>query len=286
MARDTTNSTPIESREQLLEALAGGCKPKEEWRIGTEHEKFGFYKSDFSPVPYEGERGIKALLLGMQAKTNWEPIVDAGNIIGLAATDGMGAISLEPGGQFELSGAPLKTIHETCRESNRHLADVREVAEGLGMGFLGLGGSPKWTFEQTPQMPKSRYDIMRAYMPKVGSQGLDMMHRTCTIQVNLDFSSEEDMRTKMEVATKLQSVASALFANSPFSNGKLNDLLSWRSDIWRDCGSDVQSMDSISRRAMRASLLRASKPISARACFPLGVRSTPSESISAIVPWS
>lgn len=234
MARDTVDTTPLETRQQLLEALEGGCKPKEDWRIGTEHEKFGFYKTDFSPVPYDGETGIRALLEGMRDKTGWDPIVDAGNIIGLVATDGMGAISLEPGGQFELSGAPLKTIHETCRESNRHLAQLREVSEPLGLGFLGLGGSPKWSFDETPQMPKSRYDIMRAYMPKVGSQGLDMMHRTCTIQVNLDFSSESDMRTKMQVSTKLQAVASALFANSPFTEGQPNGLLSWRSDIWRD----------------------------------------------------
>ncbi|EFL88530.1 glutamate--cysteine ligase [Ahrensia sp. R2A130] len=234
MARDTTDNTPLENYDQLVHALSDGCKPKDEWRIGTEHEKFAYYRSDFSPVPYEGDRGIKALLEGMQAKTGWEPIVDAGNIIGLVAHDGMGAISLEPGGQFELSGAPLETIHETCRESNKHLRQVQEVADELGMGFLGLGGSPKWTFAETPQMPKSRYDIMRAYMPKVGTQGLDMMHRTCTIQVNLDFGSEDDMRRKMQVSTKLQAVASALFANSPFTDGKPNGLLSWRSDIWRD----------------------------------------------------
>lgn len=234
MALDTTDTTPLESREQLVAALEGGCKPKDQWRIGTEHEKFGFYKSDVSPVPYEGDNGIRALLEGMQQKTGWEPIIDAGKIIGLVAGDGLGAISLEPGGQFELSGAPLRTIHETCRESNGHLAQLREVSEPMGMGFLGLGGSPKWTFDETPQMPKSRYDIMRAYMPKVGSHGLDMMHRTCTIQVNLDFSSEPDMRTKMQVSTKLQAVASALFANSPFTDGKPNGLLSWRSEIWRD----------------------------------------------------
>ena len=234
MARDTTDSTPLETREQLLSALSKGCKPRSEWRIGTEHEKFGFYKNDLSPVPYGGENGIKALLSGMQDKTGWDPIMDAGNIIGLASPDGMGAISLEPGGQFELSGAPLETVHETCRESNRHLAQVRDVAEPLGMGFLGLGGSPKWTFAETPQMPKSRYDIMRNYMPKVGSYGLDMMHRTCTIQVNLDFSSEDDMRRKMHVSTKLQPVASALFASSPFTDGQPNKLLSWRSKIWTD----------------------------------------------------
>ncbi|MEL7273951.1 MAG: glutamate--cysteine ligase [Pseudomonadota bacterium] len=234
MARDTTNETPLTNRAQLLDALEGGCKPKDQWRIGTEHEKFGFYKDDFSPVPYEGDRGIRALLEGMQAKTGWEPIMDGGNIIGLAADGPGGAISLEPGGQFELSGAPLETIHETCRESNGHLRDVQEVADKLGMGFLGLGGSPKWTYEQTPKMPKSRYDIMRAYMPKVGTHGLDMMHRTCTIQVNLDFSSETDMRRKMNVSTKLQPVAAALFANSPFTDGKPNGLLSWRAEIWRD----------------------------------------------------
>lgn len=234
MALDTTDNTPLESRDQLINELAKGCKPEEKWRIGTEHEKFGFYRSDCSPIPYEGENGIRALLEGMQEKTGWNPIIDAGNLIGLVATDGKGAISLEPGGQFELSGAPVKTVHETCRESNRHLADLREVAEPMGIEFLGLGGSPKWTFDETPQMPKSRYDIMRAYMPKVGSHGLDMMHRTCTIQVNLDFSSEEDMRRKMNVATRFQPIASALFATSPFSDGKPNGLLSWRSEIWRD----------------------------------------------------
>ncbi len=234
MARDTTDTTPLETREQLVRALSDGCKPKSEWRIGTEHEKFGFYREDYSPVPYEGERGIGAVLLGMQKRTGWEPIFDNENIIGLAATEGGGAISIEPGGQFELSGAPLKTIHETCRESNTHLAQLREVCEPLGIGFLGLGGSPKWSFAETPQMPKSRYDIMRGYMPKIGSHGLDMMHRTCCIQVNLDFSSEADMVTKMHVSTRLQYVATALFANSPFSNGAPNGLLSWRGEIWTD----------------------------------------------------
>ncbi len=234
MARDISNDTPIENKAALVATLEDGCKPKEDWRIGTEHEKFGFYKIDNSPVPYGGPCGIRALLEGMQEKTDWEPIIDDGNIIGLVAKDGKGAISLEPGGQFELSGSPLETLHETCRESNGHLTQVREVAEPLGIGFLGLGASPKWSLSETPQMPKSRYKIMSNHMPKVGTQGLDMMYRTCTIQVNLDFSSEDDMRTKMQVATRLQPVASALFANSPFTEGKPNGLLSWRSDIWRD----------------------------------------------------
>ncbi len=238
MARDTTNQTPVSSIDDLVSCLAEGCKPLEKFRIGTEHEKFAFFREDNSPVPYEGPRSISALLNGMHALLGWEPIMDAGKIIGLVEPTGMGAISLEPGGQFELSGAPLENIHQTCRESNAHLAQLREVAEPMGIGFLGLGGSPKWTRAETPRMPKSRYDIMTNYMPKVGSQGLDMMYRTCTIQVNLDFSSEADMRRKMQVSLKLQPLATALFAFSPFTEGKPNGLLSWRSNIWRDTDKD------------------------------------------------
>jgi glutamate--cysteine ligase len=234
MARDTTDLTPIASMDDLVDHLRSGEKPEEAFRIGTEHEKFGFYAEDLSPVPYEGERGILALLDGMQALSGWEPIIDDGKLIGLAGSNGSGAISLEPGGQFELSGAPLKTIHNTCRESNKHLADVRQVAKGLGIEFLGLGSSPTWTLAETPIMPKSRYDIMRNYMPKVGTRGLDMMYRTTTIQVNLDFSSEIDMRRKMQVGMRLQPIASALFANSPFTEGKPNGLVSWRCDVWSD----------------------------------------------------
>ncbi len=234
MARDTTDQTPVTSLADLTEYLAEGNKPKEKFRIGTEHEKFAFFKADNSPVPYFGEASISALLNGMAEKTGWEPIIDAGNIIGLAEQSGQGAISLEPGGQFELSGAPLENLHQTCKESNRHLAVLREIAEPLGIRFLGIGGSPKWTLAETPRMPKSRYDIMSRYMPKVGTQGLDMMYRTCTIQVNLDFSSEEDMRRKMQVSLKLQPLSTALFASSPFTDGKPNGLLSWRGDIWRD----------------------------------------------------
>ncbi|NVP56200.1 glutamate--cysteine ligase [Mycoplana rhizolycopersici] len=234
MARDTTDQTPVRSTAELTDYLASGCKPKADFRIGTEHEKFVFFTADNSPVPYFGERSISALLTGMQAKTGWEPIMDGDNIIGLAGPSGAGAISLEPGGQFELSGAPLANLHQTCKESNQHLATLREIAEPLGIRFLGMGGSPKWTLAETPVMPKSRYEIMTRYMPKVGSHGLDMMYRTCTIQVNLDFSSEEDMRRKMQVSLKLQSLATALFASSPFTDGKPNGLLSWRGEIWRD----------------------------------------------------
>lgn len=234
MARDTMDDRPVESVDQLIEYIAQGEKPPADWRIGTEHEKFPFYIDGNRPVPYGGDDGIRAILEGLQNKLGWDPIMDAGHIIGLVEPTGQGAISLEPGGQFELSGAPLETIHQTCREGNAHLAQLREIAAPLGIGFLGLGGSPKWTLAETPRMPKSRYDIMTAYMPKVGSEGLDMMYRTCTIQVNLDYSSEADMRRKMQVSLKLQPLATALFANAPFTEGRVNGLQSWRGNIWRD----------------------------------------------------
>ncbi|MCC7346293.1 MAG: glutamate--cysteine ligase [Variibacter sp.] len=234
MARDLVDMTPIETRDELVAWLEAGCKPKAAYRIGTEHEKFAFTLDRHRPVPYEGPRGIKALLDGMQMLLGWEPILDDGNIIGLFDVTGGGAISLEPGGQFELSGAPLETIHQTCTELQAHLAQVREVARPLGIGFLGLGMAPTWTRAEIPVMPKRRYRIMMNYMPKVGTRGLDMMFRTCTVQTNLDFSDEPDMVKKLRVSLALQPVATALFANSPFTEGRPNGFLSMRSEIWRD----------------------------------------------------
>ncbi len=232
MARDTTDDTPLSALSELTAYMEEGCKPKDRFRIGTEHEKFVFYRKDNAPVPYEG--GIEALLTGMRDRLGWEPITDAGRIIGLAEQNGMGAISIEPGGQFELSGAPLSTLFETGQEAKVHLEALAAVAEPLGIGFLGIGGSPKWTLAETPRMPKSRYGIMTAYMPKVGRHGLDMMYRSATIQVNLDYSSEEDMARKMRVSMKLQAIATALFAASPFTDGRKNGYHSWRGEIWRD----------------------------------------------------
>ncbi|UOM35648.1 glutamate--cysteine ligase [Acuticoccus sp. I52.16.1] len=234
MARDTLDDTPIEGLDALVAYIAAGEKPAADFRIGTEHEKFAFNLADLSPVPYEGENGIGAILTALGEETGWEPINDQGRIIGLAGTEGGGAISIEPGGQFELSGAPLATLHETCVEANGHLVQVREIAEKLGIGFLGLGFCPTWTIDEAARMPKQRYDIMRAYMPKVGTRGLDMMHRTATIQVNLDFSTEADMVKKMRVGLALQPVATALFANSPFVEGVPNGLRSNRGEVWRD----------------------------------------------------
>lgn len=238
MARDTIDSTPIAGASELAATLEAGCKPPEAFRIGTEHEKFGFNTADLSPIPYEGERGIKAVLEGMEGLLGWERIEDNGLIIGLADPVGGGAISIEPGGQFELSGAPLENLHQTCRETNCHLAQVREVAEPLGIGFLGLGMTPTWRRDEIPVMPKSRYQIMTRYMPKVGTLGLDMMYRTSTIQVNLDFSSEADMRRKMRVGLALQPVATAIFANSPFTDGQPNGFRSFRGEIWKDTDND------------------------------------------------
>ena len=202
--------------------------------MGTEHEKTPFTLEGHRPVPYEGARGIGALLEGMKLLLGWEPIMEKGNIIGLYDVTGGGAISLEPGGQFELSGAPVENVHQTQSELMAHLAQVREIATPLGIGFLGLGMTPSWSRADIPVMPKGRYKIMTNYMPKVGQYGLDMMYRTCTVQTNLDFSSEADMVKKLRVSLALQPVATALFANSPFTEGKPNGFLSFRSEIWRD----------------------------------------------------
>jgi glutamate--cysteine ligase len=242
MARDQVDMTPVESRDALVAWLEAGVKPKADFRIGTEHEKFAFTVEGHRPVPYEGPRGIRALLEGMQMLLGWEPITDGPNIIGLSDVTGGGAISLEPGGQFELSGAPVETVHQTFSELMAHLAQLREVARPLGIGFLGLGMSPTWTRAETPRMPKSRYRIMTDYMPKVGRLGLDMMYRTCTVQTNLDFSSEADMVKKLRVGLALQPVATALFANSPFTEGRPNGFLSFRSEIWRDTDPDRSGM--------------------------------------------
>ena len=234
MARDQVDLNPIGGRDDLVHWLAEGVKPKSQFRIGTEHEKFAFTLEGHRPVPYEGRRGIRALLEGMQHLLGWQPIMEGQSIIGLFDVTGGGAISLEPGGQFELSGAQLETVHQTSGELMAHLAQVREVAQPLHIGFLGIGMTPSWTLAETPKMPKGRYRIMTAYMPKVGTHGLDMMYRTCTVQTNLDFSSEADMVKKLRVSIALQPVATALFANSPFTDGKPNGYLSFRSEIWRD----------------------------------------------------
>ena len=240
MARDVSDATPIGARDELVEWLAAGAKPKDAWRLGTEHEKVPFYRRDASPVPYEG--GIRALLDGLAGQNGWQPILEDGRPIGLYDPVGGGAISLEPGGQFELSGAPLAGIHESAAELDRHLAETTRVAEPLGIAFLTLGMSPKWSRTATPVMPKSRYRIMTGYMPKVGTRGLDMMYRTATVQVNLDYGSEADMVKKLRVSLALQPVATALFANSPFSDGRPNGFLSMRSEIWRHTDPDRTGM--------------------------------------------
>src|SRR6056297_285037 len=231
---------PIERHEQLAEYLESGCKPPEDWRIGTEHEKFGYCKDTLKPIPYEGERSVLAVLEGLRDRHGWAPLEEAGKLIGL--TKEGANVSLEPGGQLELSGAPLETIHETCDEVNAHLRDVKDIADKVGVGFIGLGAAPVWEHEAMPRMPKGRYKLMTDYMDRVGTMGKSMMYRTCTVQVNLDFGSEADMVQKLRVALALQPVATALFANSPFLDGKPNGHKSWRARVWRDLDPDRTGM--------------------------------------------
>ena len=223
---------PIERREQLAEYIAGGEKPREAWRIGTEHEKFGFTWDDLKPLPYDGPRSIRAMLEGLRDRFGWDEVREGGHLIGLQR--GGANVSLEPGGQFELSGAPLETLHDTQAETVRHMAEVKSVADEMGAGFLGLGAAPVWQQDQMPMMPKGRYALMTPYMQKVGTLGTQMMYRTSTVQANLDFGSESDMVQKLRVALALQPVATALFANSPFLDGRPNGMKSWRSHIWQN----------------------------------------------------
>nr|WP_087575527.1 glutamate--cysteine ligase [Sphingomonas sp. CDS-1] len=221
----------IESRDQLIAAFAKGAKPKDRWRIGTEHEKFVYSRKDHHAPSYDERGGIHTLLIGL-TRYGWNPVFEGENIIALSGTDG--TISLEPAGQLELSGAPLENLHQTCAETSRHLEQVKYVGDMLGLSFLGLGMWPDKSREELPIMPKGRYDIMLRHMPRVGSMGLDMMLRTCTIQTNLDYGSEADMVKKFRVSLALQPLATALFANSPFTEGRPNGFLSYRSHIWSD----------------------------------------------------
>lgn len=234
--QDGAPSELVHSRDDLVAWIAAGSKPASNWRIGTEHEKFVFRTETLGPIPYGGDAGIRALMEQLIARYRWEAILERGNIIALKRPDGepIATVSLEPGGQFELSGAPLESLHQTAAETQEHLAEVIDIGEDLGIGFLGLGFSPRWTLAETPSMPKERYQVMTRYMPQVGKRGLDMMYRTATIQVNLDFSDEADMVKKLRVSLALQPIATALFAASPFTEGKPNGFKSMRSEVWRD----------------------------------------------------
>ena len=236
MANSSKSSIIVENKAQMVEYLEKGNKPAADWRIGTEHEKFAYHLKDLTSLEYEGEAGIRALLEGM-TKFGWEPVMEGGNPIALIKPDNS-SITLEPAGQVELSGAPLEDIHQTCSEVSEHLRQVKEVAKELGIGFIGLGYQPKWPRDKAPWMPKSRYGIMREYMPKVGSMGLEMMQSTCTVQVNLDFDSEATMVKMFRISLALQPIATGLWANSPFKDGKPSGFLSYRSHIWTDTDPD------------------------------------------------
>ncbi|MBJ7485192.1 glutamate--cysteine ligase [Brevundimonas sp.] len=237
-------ANPPLTRDQLVSVMSGGAKPRDQWRVGAEHEKFGFDKSTLRRPAYEGPNGIHAMLTGLQ-RFGWAPVEEGGHLIALSRKNAEGftaSISLEPGGQFELSGAPLLTIHDICNETGQHLMEVKQVADQLNLGFLGAGFDPLWTRADVPVMPKGRYDIMRAYMPKKGNLGLDMMLRTCTIQANLDYESEADMVLKFRTSLALQPIGTALFACSPFTEGKPNGFLSARANVWTDTDPDRTGM--------------------------------------------
>ncbi|MBF0414839.1 MAG: glutamate--cysteine ligase [Magnetococcales bacterium] len=234
--KDKTMPPPVESKDELIAWFHEGNKPRQEWRVGTEHEKFGFRKKDLTPIPYEGERGIHALLLTMGEKFAWEMVLEAG--LPIALVKGAAGITLEPGGQLELSGAPLKTIHETQDEINEHLQQLGAVCRDLDIAFLGIGAQPKWPFAKIPWMPKGRYRVMREYLPQRGRLSLDMMARTATVQANLDYADEADMVRKFRLALAIQPVVTALFANSPFIDGKPNDYRSYRAHIWHHTDPD------------------------------------------------
>jgi glutamate--cysteine ligase len=238
LAKAKEKAPVLEGFKDLVAHLESGSKPdRSTWRIGTEHEKFAFYTDTCEPVPYEGERGIGALLDNLADKYKWQRVKEGENTIALLE-DTNASITLEPGGQFELSGAPLEHLHQTCAETGQHLSQLRDVAGKMGISFLGLGMSPLWSLEETPIMPKGRYKIMRAYMAKVGRLGRQMMFRSCTVQTNHDFGSEADMVKKFRVSLALQPIATALFANSPFAEGRLNGFLSYRGHIWTDTDPD------------------------------------------------
>jgi len=243
MAAENTPHEPL-TKAQLIAVMSDGAKPADQWRVGAEHEKFGFDRSTLRRPAYEGEHGIHAMLTGLQ-RFGWSPVEEGGHLIALERKNGEGfsaSVSLEPGGQFELSGAPLLTIHEICNETGQHLMEVKQVADQLNLGFLGAGFDPLWMREDVPVMPKGRYDIMRSYMPRKGKLGLDMMLRTCTIQANLDYASEADMVAKFRTSLALQPIATALFACSPFIEGRPSGFLSARANVWTDTDPDRTGM--------------------------------------------
>ncbi|HIJ85236.1 MAG TPA: glutamate--cysteine ligase, partial [Magnetococcales bacterium] len=227
---------PVESKDALMAWFVEGNKPRNQWRVGTEHEKFGFRKKNLTPIAYEGDDGIHAVLVKMAEKFDWTLTLEAG--LPIALVKGAAAITLEPGGQLELSGAPLRTIHETQDEINEHLRQLGQVCRDLDIAFLGIGAQPKWLFKDIPWMPKGRYRAMRDYLPTRGRLSLDMMTRTATVQANLDYADEQDMVRKFRVMLAVQPVVTALFANSPFIDGKPNDFRSYRAHIWHHTDPD------------------------------------------------
>ena len=219
----------------LIKWFEAGCKPKNLFRIGTEHEKFVYKLNSLKPVSYNEPSGIKNILKSL-VRFGWVEVSESGNIIALRKDNQ--SITLEPGGQLELSGAPLENIHQTCSEVNEHLKQVKIIGNELNIGFLGVGARLEGKLSSDLWMPKPRYKIMKDYMPLVGNLGLEMMADTCTVQANLDYSSEQDMRRKLKTSFILQPIVTALFASSPIEKMKPSKYITRRAAIWFDVDKD------------------------------------------------
>lgn len=222
----------ILQKSQLIEFFARQCKPQDQWKIGIEFERFAYDKKKLKPLPYSGRTSTTTFLQELAKKYNWQPVMEGQNIIALKRDQQ--SITLEPGGAIELSGAPLPSVHHCCKSVNIHMQETADIGEQLGVGFLTLGFDPKWNRGDFTWVPKSRYDIMREYMPRVGNMGIDMMQRTATVQVNLDYASESDMVQKSRIGLALQPIIGAIFSNSPFMNGRVSGFQSYRNYVWLD----------------------------------------------------
>jgi len=237
MAADESDQRPIGGRDELLEPFHAAEKPRSHWRIGTEAEKFGVLR-DGRPLPYEGERSVLAVFESLVEHHGWfaEREFEGGDIVSLRR--GGASITLEPGAQLELSGAPQETVHQTCAEFRAHMAELADISEELDIAWLGIGFHPFARREDLPWVPKLRYRIMRDYLPTRGGMAIDMMQRTATVQANLDYASEADMARKVRLALRLSPIVTAMFANSPFVEGRVTGERSHRTRVWLDVDPD------------------------------------------------
>jgi glutamate--cysteine ligase len=232
---DEKDAVPVRSREDLLTYFSSAEKPADKWRIGSEHELVGVIRATGEPPPYDGPHGIAALFAKFAAN-NGQPVLENGHTIALARGDAQ--LTIEPGGQFELAARPVSDDHELVSDLKTYVAELGKASKDLGLAWLSIGLRPFGGRFDVPIMPKQRYDVMRAYMPTVGTRGLDMMLRTATVQANLDFGSEADAASKMKVTYGVSSILTALWAASPIVEDRVSGYQSYRAWIWRDTDNE------------------------------------------------